>query len=198
MYLPTSQVPSAFTRLLNERAPIAWAIRTAGDPRTFARAIQDELRQVSADVPIASVRSMDDLRGQSAASATFNMVLLTVFGAIAVSLAAIGIYGLMAYAVQQRIHELGVRVALGATPDNVRNLILRQGMIVVCAGVVIGVVSAAALSRLLANVLFGVSTHDPAVFASVTVLLLVIGLIGVLLPAHRAARVDPIIALRAD
>jgi ABC-type antimicrobial peptide transport system permease subunit len=141
---------------------------------------------------------MDEIVTQSTARSDFNMLLLTIFAGSALLLAAIGIYALMAYSVQQRTQEIGIRLALGAEPRNVRNMVIRQGMGVALVGVAIGVASAFALARVIATFLFGVAARDMVVFVTVPLLLSAVALIGVWLPARRAARVDPVIALRAE
>jgi ABC-type antimicrobial peptide transport system permease subunit len=141
---------------------------------------------------------MDDIVAQSMARSDFNTLLLTIFAGCAVLLAAIGIYGLMAYSVQQRTQEIGIRAALGADSRHVRNMIVRQGMSVALLGVAIGLASAFGLTRIVASFLFGVTAQDPAVFVAVPLLLSAVALIGVWFPARRAARVDPAIALRAE
>ncbi len=126
------------------------------------------------------------------------MILLTTFAVSALALAAIGIYGLMAYSVQQRTQEIGIRMALGAAADSVRNMVVRQGMSVALFGVAIGLAAAFGLAKLIASFLFGVTARDPMVFIIVPVLLSAVALIGVWLPARRAARVDPVVALREE
>jgi ABC-type antimicrobial peptide transport system permease subunit len=126
------------------------------------------------------------------------MILLTTFAASALVLAAIGIYGLMASSVQQRTQEIGIRLALGAASHSVRNMVIRQGMGVALVGIAIGVVSAFGLTRLVATFLFGVTARDPVVFVGVPLVLGTVALVGVWLPARRAARVDPVVALRTE
>ena len=141
---------------------------------------------------------MDEIVTQSTARSDFNMFLLTIFAGSALLLAAIGIYGLMAYSVQQRTQEIGIRLALGAEPHNVRNMVIRQGMGVALVGVAIGLASAFGLTRFIASFLFGVASRDPVVFVAVPLLLSLVALAGVWLPARRAAHVDPVIALRTE
>ena len=198
VYVPTAQITDGMTRLINQRQPVAWAVRTAGDPLALAAAVQEQLRQASGGVKASTIRSMEDLRRSSTAEANFNMILLSIFGAAALLLAAIGIYGLMAYSVQQRTQEMGVRLALGAGSMQLRNMVVWQGMRVALIGVAIGAVAAFGLSRLLTRFLFGVTAHDPITFAGVATVLSAVALIGVWLPARRAARVDPVVALRAE
>jgi ABC-type antimicrobial peptide transport system permease subunit len=141
---------------------------------------------------------MEEIVVQSTARSDFNMFLLTVFAGSALVLAAIGIYGLMAYSVEQRTQEIGIRLALGADSHRVRNMVILQGMTVVLAGVAIGLASAFGLTRVIAGFLYGVTSRDPLVFLTVPVLLTAVALVGVWLPARRAARVDPVIALRTE
>jgi ABC-type antimicrobial peptide transport system permease subunit len=141
---------------------------------------------------------MDEIVVRSTARADFNMILLTTFAISALLLAAIGIYGLMAYSVQQRTQEIGIRIALGAASNTVRNMVIRQGMGVALLGVAIGLTAAYGLTRVIATFLFGVTARDPLVFVSVPLLLSGVALLGVWLPARRAARVDPVVALRTE
>ena len=141
---------------------------------------------------------MNEIVTQSTARSDFNMMLLAIFAGAALLLAAIGVYGLMAYSVEQRTREIGIQLALGADSDDVRNMIVRQGMGVALVGVAIGLASAFGLTRIVASFLFGVTARDPVVFVAVPLLLSAVALIGVWLPARRAARVDPVIALRTE
>jgi predicted permease len=198
MYIPWAQVPDAHNVNLVGIAPLTWIVRTRAESSSLNSAIQNELRQASGGLPVARPRTMDDIVAKSTARSDFNMLLLTIFAGSALLLAAIGIYGLMAYSVQQRTQEIGIRVALGADSQNVRNMIVRQGMSVALLGVAIGLASAFGLTRIIASFLFGVTAQDPAVFVAVPLLLSAVALIGVWFPARRAARVDPAIALRAE
>ena len=141
---------------------------------------------------------MDEVVIKSTARADFNMLLLTIFGASALLLAAIGIYGLMAYSVEQRTQEIGIRLALGAETGAVRNMVVVQGMRLALIGVVVGVAGAFGLTRLLEKFLYGVKTLDPLVFISVPVLLSLVALFAVWLPAQRATKIDPLEALRYE
>jgi putative ABC transport system permease protein len=198
MYVPTAQVTDGMTQLLNQRLPIAWAVRTVGAPLTVSAAVQSELRRASGGVKPSNVHSMEELRGSSTARARFNMLLLTIFGCAALLLAAIGIYGLMAYSVHQRTREIGVRLALGAGSPHVRNMIIAEGMVIAGVGIALGFAAALGLARLMASLLFGVVAHDLRVFAAVAALLSAVAFVGVWFPARRAARIDPVIALRAE
>ena len=198
MYIPMPQVKDGLTALNSRIGPIFWLVRAQGDPRGLSSAIQRQLRQASAGLPVAYVRTMDEIVSRSTARQTFNMLLLTIFGCAALLLAAIGVYGLMAYSVEQRTQELGIRAALGAQANDLRNLVVFQGMRLVIAGVLIGSAAAFALTRLMSSLLFGVKASDPVVFVSVPVILAVIALLAVWLPAVRATRVDPVVALRYE
>jgi len=198
MYIPWAQLPDSHNANLVGITPLAWIVRTRGEPYSLSTAIQTELRQASGGLPVARPRTMDEIVTQSTARSDFNMLLLTIFAGSALLLAAIGIYALMAYSVQQRTQEIGIRLALGAEPRNVRNMVIRQGMSVALVGVAIGVASAFALARVIATFLFGVAARDTLVFVAVPLLLSAVALIGVWLPARRAARVDPVIALRTE
>jgi predicted permease len=198
MYVPVSQVTDGMTALNARIGPIIWIIRTQGNPYGMRTAVENELRKASGGIPVARVRSMDDVVIHSTARADFNMLLLTIFGCSALFLAAIGIYGLMAYSVEQRTQELGIRIALGAQQGDVRNLVVVQGMRLAIAGVLLGTAAAFGLTRLIANLLFGVKTWDPLVFFSVPLILSAVALFAVWLPALRATRIDPVDALRYE
>jgi ABC-type antimicrobial peptide transport system permease subunit len=141
---------------------------------------------------------MDEVMGRSTARQSFNMLLLTIFGAVALVLAAIGIYGLMAYSVEQRTQEMGIRMALGADRARIRRLVVWHGMRLALFGVVVGVAAALGFTRLIASFLFGVKPWDPAVFIAAPVVLAAVALVAVWLPAARAAKLDPMQALRAE
>jgi predicted permease len=197
MFIPQAQVPDAVNALNLRLSPMAWLIRTQAEPLTLSNAIQEQLRQATG-LPVSDVRSMAEVVSRSVSRQKFNMWLMTVFGCSALLLAAIGIYGLMAYSVGQRTQEIGIRLALGAQGSQVKNMIVRQGMVLTVIGVAIGLGAAFWLSRFIATFLFGVNRWDPMVFAAVPVTLAVVALIAVWLPARRASRVDPIIALRYE
>jgi putative ABC transport system permease protein len=197
MYIPQAQVPDALNELNARLTPMKWIVRTRGNSLALSSAIQEQLRQVSG-LPVTDVRTMDEVVSRSTSRQTFNMLLMTVFGSAALILAAIGIYGLMAYSVQQRTQEIGIRLALGAATGSVRSMIVLQGMRLALAGGVIGLGAAFGLTKLLATLLFGVKAKDPAVFATAAVLLSLVSLIAVWLPARRATRIDPVIALRSE
>jgi len=198
MIVPDTQVTDALTALNARILPLRWALRTHGDPHQAVPAIAEQLRLASGGFPVTRIRTMDELVSRSTSRETFNMLLLTIFGAVALVLAAIGIYGLMAYSVQQRTQEMGIRMALGADRSTIRKLVVWQGMRLALAGVVLGVGAAFALTRLIASFLFGVKWWDPLVFVSVPVILSAVALLAVWLPATRAAKLDPMQALRVE
>jgi putative ABC transport system permease protein len=170
-------------------------IRTAGDAAAFAPTLRREVQALDKDQPIYNVRTMDDVVANSLGTRRVSMQLFAVFAGAALLLAAIGIYGVMAYSVTQRTHEIGIRMALGAQKSDVLALVIRQGMTLTVIGVVVGVAGAFALTRLLANLLFGVAATDPLTFVAIPLLLLFVALVACYLPARRAARLDPTIAL---
>jgi predicted permease len=198
LFVPQAQVTDGMTSLNARILPLNWAIRTHGDPHQAANAIIEQLRQASGGFPVARIRTMDEVVGSSTARQNFNMLLLTIFGGVALVLAAIGIYGLMAYSVQQRTQEMGIRMALGADRGAIRNLVVWHGMRLAILGVVVGIAAAFALTRLIASFLFGVKTWDPLVFITVPLILSAVALLAVWLPAARAAKLDPMQALRVE
>jgi putative ABC transport system permease protein len=197
MYIPQSQVPDAANALNVRLTPMAWVVRTRGEPQALSSAIQEKLRQ-STGLPVTDVRSMSEVVSLSTSRDRFYMWLMTVFGSSALLLAAIGIYGLMAYSVAQRTQEVGIRLALGAEASQVKNMVVWQGLRLTLAGVVIGLASAFGLTRLIATLLYGVTARDPIVFTSVPLVLGAVAMLAVWLPARRASRVDPIFALRYE
>jgi predicted permease len=196
--VPQAQVTDGMTALNARIGPVMWVVRTHGDPHQAAAAITEQLRQASGGFPVAHVRTMDEVVVRSMSRNSFNMLLLTIFGAVALVLAAIGIYGLMAYSVQQRTQEIGIRMALGADRATIRGLVVWNGMRLALIGMVLGIGAALGLTRLIASFLFGVKSWDPVVFVSVPILLGAVALVAVLLPATRAARLDPMQALRVE
>ena len=197
MFIPQAQVPDAANALNVALSPMVWVVRTAGQPQSLAQAIRDQIRQ-STGLPVTDVETMQNIAWSSTSQERFNMWLMSVFGCSAFLLAAIGIYGLMAYSVEQRTQEIGIRLALGAQSSQVKYMVIRQGMLLAIIGVVIGVSAALGLGRFISTLLFGVTATDPLVFVGVPVLLTVVALAAVWLPARRASAVDPIIALRYE
>jgi predicted permease len=196
MYIPQSQVAQGITTLAATVLPLSWVIRTKGDPSTVRAAAEREIRSLDRVIPLTQVRNMEQVIAESVARQNFNMVLLTIFAAIALLLAGIGIYGLMAYTVEQRTQEIGIRMALGAVRGDMLKLILAQGVKLALAGVALGTVLAYALTRLLANLLFGVKAADVPTFVSVAGILTAVALIAAWIPARRASAMEPCEALR--
>jgi len=153
---------------------------------------------VNRDIPLANLRTMQDVIANSVLRRKFTMLLLAIFAALAMLLAAVGLYGVMSYTVSQRTHEIGIRMALGAQKTDVLKLVVGQGMALVMLGVILGIVAAVALTRLMSGLLFGVSATDPAVFGMIAVLLAGVALLANYVPARRAAKVDPMVALRYE
>jgi putative ABC transport system permease protein len=173
-------------------------LRASADPASLAAAIRSAVHAVDPDQPVANVKLMSQIFAESVAKPRFNYLLLTIFAAIALILSATGVYGVMAYAVEQRTREMGIRLALGAQPKDVLKLVIRQGMRSVLAGVALGLAGAFALSRVMATLLFEVRPTDPATFIGVAGLLATVALLACYLPARRATKVDPVIALRDE
>jgi putative ABC transport system permease protein len=198
MIVPDAQVTDGVTALNARIVPLRWVVRTHGDPRKLTGVISEQLRQASGGFPVTRVRTMDEIISRSTARESFNMLLLTIFGAIALVLAAIGIYGLMAYSVEQRTQEMGIRMALGADRSSIRKLVVWQGMKLTIVGVIIGIGASFWLTRLIASFLFGVKKWDASVFVGVPLILSAVALLAVWLPATRASRLDPMQALREE
>jgi len=195
---PIAQVTDDYNAAYANIQPLFWLVRTHGDPHVAIPAVSEQLRIASRGFPVAHIRTMQEVMGRSTARENFNMLLLTVFGAVALLLAAIGIYGLMSYSVAQRAHEMGIRMALGADRTTIRKLVVWQGMRLAIVGVVTGVAASFGLTRLLSTFLFGVKPWDPAVFVSAPLILAATALLAVWLPAARASKVDPMQALRTE
>ena len=187
LYYPVAQIP---------RASMALVLKTALDPTTLVGQVRSAVQTLDSEQPIAEVRTMDQWVARSLDGRRTPMVLLTLFGAVALLLSAIGIYGVLAFGVAQRVREFGIRQALGADRANILALVLKQGMATAAVGIAIGLVAAAVLTKYLSALLVGVSPHDGAVFAAVPVILLAVAAVACYLPARRATAVDPMIALR--
>ena len=198
MMEPTAQVVDWYAGAYADTSALLWVMRTRRDPHEVMAAATEQLRLASKGFPVAHIRTMDEVMGRSTARESFNMMVLTIFGAVALVLAAIGIYGLMAYSVQQRTQEMGIRMALGADRSAVRKLVVWQGMRVALVGVAIGMAAAFGLTRLIAGFLFGVRSWDPAAFLFAPIILVGVALLAVWLPATRASKVDPMQALRTE
>jgi len=189
MYLPFHQAPRAFMNLV---------LRTTGDPMQLARSVQAEVWEIDADLAVTSVASMNDVISGTVAVPRLLMSVLAAFAGAAMILAAIGIYGVMSYGVAQRIPEIGVRMALGAKSTDVLRLVVGRGMALMFAGIVLGLAASLVLSRFLESLLFEVGAHDPLTFVLVPIVLTVVALVACYVPALRASRVDPIVALQYE
>jgi putative ABC transport system permease protein len=198
MYVPQSQITDGLTRLGASLLPLSWVIRTSGDPLSMASAIRHEFESLDPQLAPSHVVNMDQVIAEANARQNFNTLLLTVFASIALLLAAVGIYGLMSYAVEQRMQEIGIRMAMGADQGRIMRLVLGQGMRLAMVGTALGLAGAYGLTRLLAKFLFGVKPSDPLAFSMVAATLIVVTLLAAFVPARRAMRVDPIVALRQE
>jgi predicted permease len=198
MYVPVGQEPDSLVALGNRVLPSSWAIRTTGDPALLTRVVQQEVLRVDPDLPVARVMTMERILRRSIARQNFNMVLLGIFAGVALLLAAVGIYGVMSYTVQQRTNEMGIRIALGAEKRDLLRLVVGHGLKLAAVGVALGLAAAFGLTRLMASVLYGVKATDGSTFVLVAVGLTAIAALACYVPARRAARVDPIVALRYE
>jgi putative ABC transport system permease protein len=198
MIVPLAQVPDPYAAAYNDFQPLLWMVRTRSDPHQIVPAVTEQLRLASQGFTVAHVQTMEEVMERSTAHENFNMLLLGIFGAVALVLAATGIYGLMAYSVAQRTQEIGIRMALGADRSTIRNLVVWQGMRLALIGAAAGLAVAFGLTRLIASFLFGVKPWDPVAFISVPLILTAVALVAVWLPATRASRVDPMQSLRAE
>ena len=196
IYFPLLQVPDRF--MSGAAVGQTLLLRTGPEPLSIVSAVRAQVAGPTQDQPIYAVRTMEQIMSGSLAERRFAMLVLMVFAATAMLLAAVGIYGVMSYAVTRRTHELGIRVALGASRREIVGLVLRQGMRLAAIGLAGGLVAALALTRLMAGLLYGVRPADPATLAAVALLLAGIALLACYVPARRATAVDPVVALRCE
>ena len=195
-YLNINQIP--VDRLPGSTRRINLLTRTDVDPMSLTSAVRGQIAVLNKDQPVFNVRTMEEIVAQSIAPRRFSMMLLAVFAIVALALASIGIYGMMSYSVAQRTREIGLRMTLGAQRGNVLRLVIGHGMKLALAGVVLGLVAALALTRTMKNLLFGVSATDPLTFVAIALLLAVVALLACWVPARRATKVDPMVALRYE
>jgi len=196
MYIPFFQIPDKF--MSAGVAGLTLVVRTASDPLGMVSAVRAQVAGPTQDQPIFGVETMEQIISGSLAERRFTMLLLIIFASTALVLAAVGIYGVMAYAVSRRTHELGVRMALGATRQEILKLVVREGMTMAAAGTVVGLAAALGLTRFLASLLYGIRPTDPGTLAGVSLVLGGIALLACYIPAWRATRVDPLVALRYE
>jgi putative ABC transport system permease protein len=189
IYYPALQAPRPYMRL---------AVRTAGDPLALASAIPQRVRDLDRNLPVYKIATMERNLSDSLMRRRFSMLLLAALAGFALCLAAVGVYSVIAYSVSQRTREIGIRMALGARPGSVHKLILRQGLRPVVAGLAAGLAASLAAMRALASLLYGVTASDPPTFLAVAAVLLAISALASTIPARRAARVDPMAALRHE
>jgi hypothetical protein len=195
MYIPNGQATDAIQALNVQLTPLAWVIRTRGNPMRLSKTIEEQLRQATG-LPVTDIRTMDEVVSRSTSRQRFQMLLMTAFAGVSLMLAAIGIYGLMAYSVEQRTQEIGIRMALGGSQNDIRSMILRQGLTLAAIGIALGTGGALLAARQITSFLFGVTAWDPEVFVLIPALLLVIATLAAWQPAVRATRVEPAVALR--
>jgi putative ABC transport system permease protein len=188
-YIPYAQLPFA---------PMSVVVRSAGDPQALVPALTKEVQSVDKDLPLLHVKTLDEYVGDSIADTRFQTILLGSFGVLAFVLTALGLYGVISYTVVHRTREMGVRLALGANRDAILAMIVKSGVLLAGAGIVIGLVAALLLTRLIASLLYGVSPSDPLTFFGVPIALITMAAIASYLPARRAAKVDPMVALRYE
>jgi putative ABC transport system permease protein len=189
-YVPHAQHPSEFS--------MAVVVRTAGDPAAMTSAVRHEIMKLDPEQPISNVRTMEKVLSDSLTMRRVSMLLLTVFASLALILATVGIYGLTAYSVSRRTHEIGLRVALGASQPQILRLVVGRGLVTSVVGAAVGVAAAFALTRGLSGMLYGVTATDPLVFAGVPLLLIAVSAVASYIPARKATRIDPLVALRYE
>ncbi len=192
LYMPFTQTHPNWAR------PRVLFIRMAGDPSGLVGAVKSQIWSMDKDQTIYAVRTMEEIVDRWLAPRRFNLLLLGVFAALALALTSVGIYGVISYAVSQRSHELGLRMALGAGRRDILKLIVGQGLRLAISGVSIGLIASLALTRWLKTLLFDVSATDPLTFGAIALLLLCVALLACLLPALRATKIDPMITLRSE
>jgi len=189
MYFPCRQQTWPF---------MSFALRTAVDPTSLVGAVRGEVAAVTKDEAASGFRTMEEYLAESVGSRRFPMLLVGIFAAVALLLAAVGIYGMLSYAVAQRTHEIGIRAAIGARAEDILRLVLGQGLRLTLVGVAIGIIAALALTRVLASLLYEIEASDPATFVGVALLMTAVALLACYVPARRATKVDPMVALRCE
>ncbi|HYY43516.1 MAG TPA: FtsX-like permease family protein, partial [Pyrinomonadaceae bacterium] len=198
VFVPLAQVPDKLMATVRTFTSANFVVRTTGEPSGLSQAVKREIAALDPALPLSHVSSMEEIGARSVAAQRFNMLLLGLFAALGLALAAVGIYGVMSYAVTQGTREIGIRMALGAQRKSVLWLVAGQGMTLTLIGMAVGIAASFALTRLLKSLLFGVSATDPLTFAGISLLLCLVALVACLIPARRATKVDPLIALRYE
>jgi putative ABC transport system permease protein len=198
MYVPEAQITDGVTKLAGSLLPLSWVIRTQTDSLSTASSVRHEFESLDAQLAPSKILTMEKVIADSTTRENFNVLMLSVFALVALSLAAVGIYGLMSYAVEQRTQEIGIRMALGANQGKIMRMVLGQSMRLAAIGTVVGLALAFGLTRLLAGFLFGVKSSDPLTYSVVVIVLAAVALLAAFIPARRATRVDPILALRQE
>jgi putative ABC transport system permease protein len=192
LYVPYAQERRGFV------TPRDLVVRTKGDATSVAGAVRQAIWSVDKDQPVSNVRTMDQVFAAAISKERFQALLLGLFAALALVLACVGLYGVISYSVAQRTHEIGVRVALGAQPVDVLRLMIRQGMTLTLVGLIVGIAAGSVATRVLSDMLYGVSTTDPLTFVGVPAFLLLVAFVACYIPARRATRIDPLVALRYE
>jgi putative ABC transport system permease protein len=197
--LPRAPNPSIYWPTARESYPFMnFVIRTAIDPMQLAAAAQKEIHAIDPDQPVSNVRRLQTVVDKSIARPRFNMTLFGIFAAVALVLASVGLYGVISYSASQRTQEIGIRMALGASRGDIMRLVVGHGMKLTLAGIVIGVIASLALTRVMTNLLFGVTATDLPTFLAVPAVFTIVALVANYVPARRATRVNPVIALRYE
>jgi putative ABC transport system permease protein len=196
LYIPMAQIPERSIPFMADQ--MKWVIRTGMDPLALAKVVRENALGVDPDVAMSETQTMEQYLALSLAPRRFNLILLGIFAAVALLLAMAGTYAVISYSVARRTHEFGIRIALGAQRKDVLGMILGESLRLVGAGIAVGSLAAFGLTRLLAQLLYGVGSADPATFVAVAALLAFVGLAASLIPAARATRVDPLVALRYE
>jgi putative ABC transport system permease protein len=198
VFIPYAQMPDPLTAMLNQVLPKIWLVRTQVSPLSLQTAIRREVGLVDPEVAVSAFQTLEQVVGNSIKQERFNMVLAGAFAGLAMLLAAIGLYGVLSFSVAQRTREMGVRMALGAARKEILWLVLRQGMMLALTGLVVGIVATFGVTRFLSSMLFGITPNDPATFLMISVLLTLVAALACVVPVRRAAKIDPMEALRYE